>query len=367
VRAAVLEHIGEPLTLVDDVDVAEPGPGQVRVRITACGLCHSDLFTIDGSFGDLTPMILGHEAAGVIVSVGAGVRGLNAGDPVVITPMPACGRCHACVTGHPTLCDDALVWRTGLLPDGTSPFSRAGRLVYRGNGLGGFAEETVVVEHAVVKVDEGVPLDVACLIGCAVQTGVGAVLNTARVPPGATVLVMGLGGIGQSVVQGARIAGASQIIVSDPLEPRRRAALELGATDVLDPSDVDVVSAVRELTGGVGVDYAFDAAGSVDLVATGVRATARGGAVVLVGGPKPTDTLSTVYPAHLIGGEKRLLATMVGSSYAPRDFPRLLAFWRRGMLDLDRMVSSRRPLAEINEGLDDLRAGRGIRTVIVHS
>jgi Zn-dependent alcohol dehydrogenase len=363
-RAALMTKDNEPLELIDDLDVAAPRAGEVRVWIAHCGLCHSDIYSLDGTFGAPTPIVLGHEAAGVVESVGAGVRHVSAGDKVAITPMPSCGRCHACITGHPTLCDEARNWASGLMPDGTSPLSRNGQLVYRGNGLGGFAEQAVLAANAVVRVPDDAPLDVVCLIGCAVQTGVGAVLNTAGVPPGATVLVMGLGGIGVSVVQGARIAGSSRIIVSDPIAARRSMAVGFGATDTIDPTGTDVVAAVRDLTGGTGVDFAFDAAGSSDLIAAGVRATAPGGAVVMVGAPDPSERLSRISPSQLIGQEKRLLASMVGSSNGPRFFPRLLALWQKGLLDLESMVSFRRPLSEINEGFDDLLAGRGVRTVV---
>jgi S-(hydroxymethyl)glutathione dehydrogenase/alcohol dehydrogenase len=363
-RAAVLPQANELLEIVDDLDVAAPRAGEVRVWITHCGLCHSDIYTLDGTFPSPMPMVLGHEAAGEVESVGPGVRHVAPGDKVAITPMPACGRCHPCITGHPTLCDDARDWMNGLLPDGTSPFSRKGDIVYRGNGLGGFSEMAVVAANALVKLDDDAPLDLMCLIGCAIQTGVGAVLNTAKVPPGATVLVMGLGGIGQSIVQGARIAGAARIVVSDPVAERRDKALTFGATDTIDPTQTDVISEVRELTRGIGVDYAFDAAGSADLIATGVRATAPGGAVIMVGAPNPADRLSRISPAQLIAQEKRLLASMVGSSSAPRDFPWLIALWQRGLLDLEGMVSFRRPLDEVNEGFADLQAGRGIRTVL---
>jgi S-(hydroxymethyl)glutathione dehydrogenase/alcohol dehydrogenase len=215
-----------------------------------------------------------------------------------------------------------------------------------------------------VKVPDDTPLDIACLIGCAVQTGVGAVLNTAKVPVGASVLVMGLGGIGQSIVQGARIAGATRIIVSDPVAERREIALQVGATDALDPNDTDVVRESRRLSGGPGVDFAFDAVGSMALVSAGVRAVTPGGAMVMVGAPKADDRLDGVFASMLVGQEKRILGSMVGSCYAPRDFPLLLGLWRRGLLDLERMVSFRRPLSEINEGIADLRAGRGIRTVV---
>jgi len=262
------------------------------------------------------------------------------------------------------VCVVASVWPTGLFPDGTSPFTWHDQVVYRGNGIGALTELTVVDAAAAIKVPDDTPLDLACLIGCAIQTGVGAVLNAADVPAGATVLVMGLGGIGQSVVQGARIAGASRIIVSDPLAERREIAMAAGATDAIDPTDHDVVREVRALTDRQGVDYAFDAAGHPDLVAAGVRATAPGGAIVLVGAPAMTATLDGVLHGQVIGQEKRLIGTVTGSCNAARDFPRFVGLWRVGALDLDLMVSHRRPMSEINEGFDDLRAGRGIRTVL---
>jgi Zn-dependent alcohol dehydrogenase len=364
-RAALLHAVDDPLDVVDDLDVAEPRAGQVRVRVSYCGICHSDLLSMEGLLASPLPVILGHEAAGEVDAVGEGVTNVVVGDKVVITPMPSCGRCRNCVRGHPTLCVEARTWMTGLFPDGTSPFSWRGRLVYRGNGLGGWGELTVTPATGVVKVSDDTPLDIACLIGCAVQTGVGAVLNTAKVERGSSVLVMGLGGIGQSIVQGARIAGATQIIVSDPVASRRAAAMEVGATDEIDPSEVDVARTVRALSDGrAGVDYAFDAAGSAELITTGVKATAPGGTIVMVGAAKATETLAHVAPSGLIGQEKRLLGSMVGTCYAPRDFPMLLGLWKRGALDLERMVSFRRPLSEVNAGVDDLRAGRGIRTVL---
>src|SRR3954453_18458998 len=281
-RAALLHAVDQPLDVVDDVDIAEPRAGQVRVRISHCGICHSDLLTMEGLLTSSFPVVLGHEAAGEVDAVGDGVTGVAPGDKIVISPMPSCGRCRYCVRGHPTLCVEAQTWMTGLFADGTSPFSWQGQLVYRGNGLGGWSQYSVIPASGAIKVPDDTPLDIACLIGCAVQTGVGAVLNTAKVEPGASVLVMGLGGIGQSIVQGARIAGATQIIVSDPVPARRDAALELGATDAIDPTEVDVARTVRALSGG-GVDYAFDAADAAALITPGVKATAPGGAVVMVG------------------------------------------------------------------------------------
>ena len=217
---------------------------------------------------------------------------------------------------------------------------------------------------AAIKVPDDTPLDLACLIGCAIQTGVGAVLNAADVPAGATVLVMGLGGIGQSVVQGARIAGASRIIVSDPLPERREIAMAAGATDAIDPNEQDVVREVRRAHRSAGRRLRVRRRGAPRPGGGGVRATAPGGAIVLVGAPAMTATLDGVMHGQVIGQEKRLIGTVTGSCNAARDFPRFVGLWRVGALDLDLMVSFRRPIAEINEGFDDLRAGRGIRTVL---
>ncbi|MCU0273857.1 MAG: Zn-dependent alcohol dehydrogenase [Acidimicrobiales bacterium] len=362
-RAALLEQGGTPLRVVDDIEITPPGPGQVLVEVAACGICHSDLTMIDGQ-GSLAPVVLGHEAAGRVVEIGQGVTSVRPGDHVMLTPLPSCGRCYYCVRGQPTICVQAISLFTGLLPDGTSPLSRHGELVYRGLGVGGFGQYALVVENGAVPIPPDVPLDLACLCGCALQTGVGAVLNTAKVEPGATVFVAGLGGVGISVVQGARLAGAARIIVSDPVGARRDAAANLGATDVLDPTQDDVVARSRELTGGIGVDYAFDAAGSGPLVETCIAATRNGGTTVMVGAP-PVDHEVRITPAvAFLTVEKRLMGSLLGSAHGHREIPRLLAWWRQGRLDLEAMVSNRIGLDEINDGLEDLRRSQGIRTVV---
>jgi S-(hydroxymethyl)glutathione dehydrogenase / alcohol dehydrogenase len=363
-RAALLEVGGQPLHVVDDVAVASPGPGQVKVRVAHCGLCHSDLTMIDNTQTGMVPAILGHEAAGIVEEVGVGVRSLVPGDAVMLAPLAPCGRCYWCVRGEVSICQEAMASLGGTFPDGSTPIMRGSTVVYRGLGVGGFGEYAMTTEAGAVRLDPDVPLEVAAVVGCAVQTGVGAVLNTAGVEEGATVLVMGLGGIGISVVQGARLAGAARIIVSDPVAGRRDAALNFGATDVLDPTTDDVVATCQDLTRGVGVDYAFDAAGSAALLDAGLRATRRGGATVGVGAP-PADQVLTIAPAVLhVVQEKKLLGCIFGSSNPHREVPRLLALWQRGALDLESMITFRRPLDEINEGFDDMRAGRGIRTML---
>jgi Zn-dependent alcohol dehydrogenase len=362
-RAALLEAGRTPLQVVDDVDVAPPAAGQVLVRVRHCGLCHSDLSIIDSESPAPLPMILGHEAAGTVEATGPGVRSVAPGDHVVLAAVAPCGRCYWCSRGEPTACQDARTLTTGTLPDGTLPLSRKEAPVYRGLNVGGFGEYVMTTDNAAVRIDRDIPLPLASLIGCAVQTGVGAVLNTAGVEEGATVLVMGLGGVGMSVVQGARLAGASRVIVSDPIAERREAAAAFGATDAVDPSTDDLVAACRRLT-GIGVDYAFDAAGNARLVEAGIEATRVGGTTVSVGAPT-FDQAVTISPAvRFLVESKRLLGCLYGGGNAHREFPRFVSLWRRGLLDLESMVSFTRPLEEINAGLDDLRAGRGIRTVL---
>jgi Zn-dependent alcohol dehydrogenase len=313
--------------------------------------------------GGFVPVVLGHEAAGVVEEVGVGVTTLAPGDKVLLAPLAPCGRCYWCVRGEESICESAMIGLAGIFPDGTSPLSRGGATVYRGLGVGGFGEYVVTNEAGAVRIDPDVPLDVAAVLGCAVQTGVGAVLNTAGVEEGATVLVMGLGGVGISVVQGARLAGASRIIVSDPVAERRDAAARFGATDAIDPTDADVVAASQELTRGIGVDYAFDAAGSPALLGVGLAATRRGGTTVGVGVGAGAQELTISAAGHVMG-EKKLLGCVFGSGNPHREVPRLLALWQSGALDLEAMITSRRPLEEINEGFDDMVAGRGIRTVL---
>jgi Zn-dependent alcohol dehydrogenase len=343
-RAALFEAQGQPLCIRDDVDIEAPRSGQVRVRVAHCGICHSDLSFVDGTFPGPLPIVLGHEAAGVVDAVGPGVESLAVGDPVVLTPCPPCGTCYWCVRGEPSVCVDSSGLQTNTFPDGRTGLSRDGQTVYRGLNVAAFGEYSVVSANGAVRIPADVPLDVACVIGCAVQTGVGAVLNTAGVEEGATVLVMGLGGVGLSTVQGARIAGAARILASDPLAERREVAKRFGATDLIDPTSEDVVARARDLT-GVGVDYAFETAGRAGLIDTGVAAARNGGTIFVVTG-------------------KRLLGCVLGGCHSLREVPRLLSLWQAGRLDLDGLITARRPLAEINDALDDLAAGRGIRTVL---
>jgi 2-desacetyl-2-hydroxyethyl bacteriochlorophyllide A dehydrogenase len=362
-RAALCTEQGHPVQVVDDIELDEPGAGEVVVRVAYCGVCHSDLSLLDGAVPGFLPLVLGHEAAGVVEALGPGVRDLAVGDHVVLAPSPSCGRCYFCVRGEWSICVDASGVALGTLPDGGTRLSRGGAPVYRGVGIGALAERVVVPEGGAVRIDPDVPLDVVCTLGCAVQTGVGAVVNTAQVEAGATVLVMGLGGVGLSIVQGARLVGASQIIVSDPVAARREAALGFGATLTLDPTTDDLVAAVLDAT-GVGADYAFDAAGRSALVQTGVNATRPGGTTVLVGVPPFGEPLTIDLATVFAVAEKKLLGCFLGGTNPQRDLPRLVSLWQTGRLDLEGLITHRRPLADVGAAFDDLRAGTGIRTVI---
>lgn len=363
-RAAVLEDYGQPLLVVDDVDIEAPHAGEVQVRIAHCGVCHSDLSVVEGSLPAPVPSVLGHEAAGVVEAIGEGVTTLSPGDRVVLTPCPSCGQCYYCQRGEFSICVNSSALMTSTFPDGGTRLSRGGHRLFRGLAIGGFGELAMVQESAAIKVSDDVPLDVACVIGCAVQTGVGAVLNTAQVEPGATVLVTGLGGVGLSIVQGAVVAGASRVMVSDPVRERRDAAVAFGATDAIDPSTTDVAAGVYELTDGIGADYSFEAAGVASLIDTGLQSTRTGGTSVIVGVP-PLDQGLTISPVAMFQTfEKKLVGSLLGSINARRDIPLLIALWQSGRLDLEGLITARRPIEQVNEAFDDLRASRGIRTVL---
>lgn len=362
-KAAVLEEAGKPLVVRGDVEIEEPRVNEVRVRVTNCGVCHSDLSMVDGVYPSPTPIVFGHEAAGIVDAVGPGVQGLAPGNHVVLSALPPCGKCYWCLRGEPGVCVNAAGLQTSALPDGRTGLSRGGSAVFRGIGLGAFAEYVLTPASGAIKVANDVPLDVACVIGCAVQTGVGAVLNTARVEEGATVLVVGLGGVGLSIVQGARLAGAAKVIGADLIPARREAALRFGATDVLDPAQEDVVARTHELT-EVGADYAFEAVGRARLVEDCVRATRPGGTTVCVGAV-PMNEAITIAPAALFTiSEKKLIGCTLGSCNSLREIPRLISLWRSGRLDLEGLLTARRPLEDINAAMEDLRQGRGIRTVL---
>lgn len=364
-KAAVLYENGKPIQVENNIDIIEPRAGEVRVNVAYCSLCHSDYSVISGAMGPIQgPIIVGHEAAGVIESVGEGVAHLAVGDHVILTPVPPCGHCYYCQRGDHSLCTNGHSIMTNRMSDGQTGLSQAGNEILRGVGVGALAEQVVCPASGAIKIPNDIPLDIACVVGCAVQTGVGAVLNTAKVEPGATVLVLGLGGIGLATVQGARLASASKIIVSDPLAERRELAMQLGATHTIDPTTEDVQAHAMLLTDGIGVDYAFETAGLASLIELGINASRAGGMTVCVGAPPIDQGISVDNVVIFTSMEKKLCGCLLGSCNSPYDIPRMMTFYQSKQLDLKAMVGRVRPLEEINEAFDDLHHGREIRTVM---
>ena len=362
-RAALLEAADQPVAIVDDVEIAGPGPNQVLVDVAWCGLCHSDLSAMNGTFPIPPPVVLGHEAAGTVSAVGSAVTRVAVGDKVLLTPTPSCGHCYWCQRDQASLCVEMEGLITNTFPDGSTGLSRNGEVVYRGLNVGGFAEQALAGETGVVKLDGDEALEVVSVLGCSVQTGVGSVFNLAKVEPGATVLVMGLGGIGISIVQGARIAGARMIVVSDPVAERRDQAAHFGATHAIDPTAEDVVAECMRLTGDIGVDYAFDAVGAGPLIDAGIMASRRGGTVMAIGAG-PLDSLITTPPTMIVMSQKTIMGSVLGGVNSHRDVPKLIELYRTGQLDLESMITDRRPIDDINEAADDMTAGRGLRTLL---
>jgi S-(hydroxymethyl)glutathione dehydrogenase / alcohol dehydrogenase len=357
-RAAVLRELGGTLS-VEDVALRELEPGQVRVRMVATGVCHSDLSLADGVLrAPKLPVVLGHEGAGIVAAVGPGVTDLAVGDPVVLNWSPACRECWFCTHDEPYLCE-----RSG---DGAErPYARLadGSDVYPGLSTAAFATETVVGRSGCIRVPPDVPLQEAALLGCAVLTGVGAVLNSARVRPGESVLVVGLGGIGLSAVQGARIAGASRVLAVDPAPDKAELALRLGATDALEPSP-DLAKRVRALTERRGVDHAIECVGRGETIRAAWSSTRRGGRTTVVGLGPVTDQVgfNALELAHFA---RTMTGCMYGSSDPETDLPVLLEHYRAGRLDLAALVTDRIALDDVNAAFDRLRAGRGARTLVL--
>ena len=361
--AAVLHETNEPLR-VEEVDLAPPGPGEVTVRVHASGVCHSDWSTATGATPGPLPTVLGHEGAGIVEDVGDGVRTVTPGDPVVLSWMPSCGRCFYCRLGRPNLCEGATeALFAGTLLGGETRLSQGGRPVHHYSFLSTFAERAVVPEASCVPIRADVPLAVAAIVGCAVMTGVGAVINRARLEPGSVALVLGAGGVGLSVVLGCRLAGAAAIVAVDPVESKRALAVELGATHAVDPAEEDPGAVAGELTAGRGADYAFVAAGVASLFRAAYAATRRAGTVVCIG--LPPEEVEVSFPATaLVREEKVLTGSLYGSCRDREDMPLLLGLFRDGRLPLDRLVTRTYPLERINEAFEDMNAGRVARGVI---
>jgi S-(hydroxymethyl)glutathione dehydrogenase/alcohol dehydrogenase len=363
VRAAVLREFKAAFS-VEDVDLADPGPGEVLVRLHASGVCHSDWNTVTGDSPNPLPCVLGHEGAGVVEAVGAGVTRIAAGDHVVLSWLPACGHCFYCAQGRQTLCPEGVQGMLeGALPGGAVRLSLGGRPLHHYSFLSTFAECTVVPEGCCVKIREDAPFEVASLVGCAVMTGIGAAIFRARVTPGSVCVVFGAGGVGLSVVLGCVLAGARAVVAVDPVAFRRELALELGATHAVDPRAADPRSVARGLTDGRGADYAFNSASTPLLVRAGFETIRKGGTLVCVGlGPEGGDTS---LPANeLVRDEKIVTGTLYGSCRPRTDMPFVIDLFMDGKLPLDRLVSKTYELEAIIEAFADMNAGAVARGVI---
>ncbi len=357
-KAAVLNQVGDTkLELRDDVTTTDVGPKELRIRVRATGVCHSDLSAMDGTLPALAPGIIGHEGAGEVVEVGSLVDEFAPGDHVALTFVPPCRTCVNCVDGRPHLCaihSIAAFMNPRFLVGGAPAFGYA--------GTGTFAEELVVPADGAVKIADDVPFEIAALVACGVMTGVGAVLNTAKVTPGSTVLVIGCGGVGVSVIQGARLSGAAQIVAVDPLVEKHETAKHFGATHAVTPDGLAELHA--SLTASQGWDYTFDVVGVPPTIRSAWDNARRGGTVVVVGAGR-ADSMVEFSAQELFLHDKRLLGSFYGGADVHRDYPRLLALWQAGRLDLESMISRRITLEEINDGLQALRDGANVIRQIV--
>jgi len=370
IRAAVLDRMGaeapyamsKPLRIAT-VELDGPGRGEILVRIAAAGLCHSDLSVINGDRPRPMPMALGHESAGIVETVGEDVPDLVPGDHVVMVFMPSCGHCLPCAEGRPALCEPgAAANGAGTLLSGARRLHCDGVEINHHLGVSGFAEYAVVSRRSVVKIDRDLPLDEAALFGCAVLTGVGAVVNTAGMRPGQTAAVIGLGGVGLSSVLGAIASGARQVVAIDLSDDKLGLARQIGATDTVNARDADAAEQVRDLTGG-GVDFAFEMAGAVRAMELAYKITRRGGTTVTAGLPPPGANLPLPL-VQLVAEERTVKGSYIGTCVPTRDIPRYIALYRAGRLPVDRLMSGKLKLEEINEGFDRLHEGRAVRQVI---
>jgi S-(hydroxymethyl)glutathione dehydrogenase/alcohol dehydrogenase len=360
IRAAVLEQAPGRFS-VQELELEPPRQGEVRVRVAAAGVCHSDLHVVQGKVREPLPAVLGHEGAGVVEEVGPGVEGVGPGQPVILAWNRDCGECRQCRAGRRHLCVEGILG--GELPAGGSRLRGAAGAVHHYGGVSCFATHAVLPETMVVPVEPGTDLEAAALVGCAVTTGVGAVLHTARVPAGAGAAVIGCGGVGLSILQGLRLAGAGPIVAVDFGREKLKLARTCGATDVVDAAAADPVQEVNRITAG-GADYAFEAVGLPETVRQALAMTAMAGAAVIVGLP-PDGSKLEIELDHLWKGERRLLTSIYGSSNPRVDFPRLLALDAAGRIDLRALVKRRYPLERINEAYADLEAGAPGRGILV--
>ena len=357
-KAAVLRETNSPLE-VDDVQHGSPEPREVLLRTVAAGICHSDLHFQDGSYPYPLPAVLGHESAGIVEAVGSDVTYVKPGDHVITCLSAFCGHCEDCVTGHLSLCQEPELNRA---PDQAPRLSIGGETVHQFLNLSSFAENMLIHEHALCKVNPDMPLDRAALIGCGVTTGIGAVVHTAKVEPGSTVAVVGCGGIGLSAINGAAIAGAGRIFAIDTVASKLELAVKFGATDVIDASQTDVVAEIMEKTRG-GVHYSFEAIGLKVTTEQCFKMLRRGGTATVIGMIPPGTMIEIHGPEFLM--ERKIQGSNMGSNRFRVDMPRFVDFYLSGRLHLDDLISRRIKLEDVNDGLEALKTGEVARSVIM--
>jgi alcohol dehydrogenase len=370
IQAAVLRQSGLPSPYsvsqplgIEEIELDPPGPGEVLVRVRAAGLCHSDLSVIDGNRPRPLPMVLGHEVAGVVVEIGAGVTDLRRGEHVVAAFVPSCGHCEPCSGGRPALCEPGLAANTaGTLLAGSRRLHQRGATVNHHLGVSGFAQYAVLSRRSLVRIDDTLPFAEAALFGCAVMTGVGAVVNTAAMPQGATIAVVGLGGVGLAALLAGCMLDAPQVVAIDMNESKLAVARKLGATATVNAAAPDCAEQVRELTRG-GVAYAFEMAGSARALELSYRITRRGGTTVSAGLSHPQQQFSLQH-LSLVAEERTLKGSYLGSCVPSRDIPRYVEWYRAGRLPVNRLLSERIALADVNVAFDRLASGESIRQVI---
>ncbi|MEZ5907934.1 MAG: zinc-dependent alcohol dehydrogenase family protein [Hyphomicrobiaceae bacterium] len=371
IKAAVLYEQGKPRPyaqsrplVIEELDLEGPGPGEVLVQVVGAGLCHSDLSTIDNSRPRALPTVPGHEGAGIVREVGAGVEGFAPGDHVVFVFSPSCGKCRQCRSGKPNVCSGFQGSRArGELQTGTRRLKLGGKDILHYSGISCFAEYAVVVPNSIVRIDKDVPLHDAAMFGCAVQTGVGAAVNTANVRPGDVVAVVGLGGVGLSCLMGAAVAGAERIIAVDMSDEKLALARQLGATETYSAADADCIKSIVDATDG-GVDYAFEMAGSVKAMDLAYKITVRGGTTVSAGLP-PVGGQFSVQHYAMVQDERTVKGSYMGSCVAHRDIPRFINLYKKRKLPIDKLRSSLVTLDEINAGFDKLADAATVRQILV--
>lgn len=356
-QAAICWEEHTPFEVRDDVELIGPESGEVRIEIAASGICHSDLSAWNGTLpSPCTPYVLGHEGAGTVLAVGDGVGNVSVGDHVLLFPTPVCGTCRFCLSGQPAFC---LSYNPAGRPP--APFVAGGQRVYAGMGIATFCSEVVVPATHVHRITRDVPLDTVSLLGCGVMAGVGAALNVAKVEPGSSVVVIGAGGVGTSVIQGARIAGAAEIVVIDKVEAKREWASGFGATHVGRPEDLPDL--IEEVTDGIGFDYAFEVVGRSETIRSTIDAARRGGVAVIVGAGRMDDYVR-LNAFEFIWGGKEIRGVTMGGTDPRTDFDRLIRLWRAGLLDLDSMITRRIKLSEINDAFEAVERGEVIRVLV---